>query len=40
MSTGTTVQQLIKRLKGVFPDLGHRSKKGENGRIAVVGGSF
>lgn len=32
--------QLIKRLKNVFPDLNNHAKKGENGRIAVVGGSF
>jgi ATP-dependent NAD(P)H-hydrate dehydratase len=39
MSAANT-QQLLKRLKGCFPDLSHRTKKGENGRIAVVGGSF
>lgn len=31
---------ILKKLKDVFPDLSKRSKKGENGRIAVVGGSF
>lgn len=40
MSASNTTQQLLRRLKGVFPDLGQRTKKGENGRIAVVGGSF
>lgn len=33
-------QQLLKRMKLTFPDLNNRTKKGENGRIAVVGGSF
>lgn len=33
-------QQLLKRMKLAFPDLSKRTKKGENGRIAVVGGSF
>jgi ATP-dependent NAD(P)H-hydrate dehydratase len=40
MSASNTTQQLLRRLKGVFPDLSQRTKKGENGRIAVVGGSF
>ncbi|XP_031472743.1 uncharacterized protein LOC116245224 [Nymphaea colorata] len=40
MSASSTTLQLLKRLKSAFPDLGNRSKKGENGRIAVVGGSF
>lgn len=33
-------QQLLRRLRLAFPDLSQRTKKGENGRIAVVGGSF
>lgn len=33
-------QQLLKRMKLAFPDLNKKTKKGENGRIAVVGGSF
>jgi NAD(P)H-hydrate repair Nnr-like enzyme with NAD(P)H-hydrate dehydratase domain len=31
---------ILKKMKNVFPKLCHENKKGENGRIAVIGGSF
>jgi NAD(P)H-hydrate repair Nnr-like enzyme with NAD(P)H-hydrate dehydratase domain len=35
-----TTKQLLPLLKSVFPPLLATSKKGDNGRIAVIGGSF
>lgn len=32
--------ELIKTLRQVFPPLNSQSYKGQNGRIAVIGGSF
>jgi NAD(P)H-hydrate repair Nnr-like enzyme with NAD(P)H-hydrate dehydratase domain len=32
--------ELMNRLKDVFPPLHNKSHKGQNGRIAVIGGSF
>lgn len=31
---------ILKKLKSVFPQLCHGARKGENGRVAVIGGSF
>jgi len=35
-----TTKQLLPLLKAVFPPLVSTSKKGDNGRVAVIGGSF
>jgi len=40
MSGSNATVQLLRRLRSTFPDLSQRNKKGENGRVAVVGGSF
>jgi hypothetical protein len=31
---------LIKRVNGILPNLNGKQLKGENGRIAVIGGSY
>lgn len=31
---------LIKRINGILPNLKSKATKGENGRIAVIGGSY
>jgi NAD(P)H-hydrate repair Nnr-like enzyme with NAD(P)H-hydrate dehydratase domain len=33
-------KEIIPILRNVFPQLKSTSKKGDNGRIAVIGGSF
>ena len=33
-------RNILKQLKNVFPQLSHDARKGENGRMAVIGGSF
>jgi len=33
-------RHILKQLKNVFPKLNYDAKKGQNGRIAVIGGSF
>ncbi len=38
MSGSNATVQLLRRLRSTFPDLSQRNKKGENGRVAVVGG--
>jgi NAD(P)H-hydrate repair Nnr-like enzyme with NAD(P)H-hydrate dehydratase domain len=36
----TTSKEIMKLISKVFPPLLPTSKKGDNGRIAVIGGSF
>lgn len=33
-------QELFAKIKSIFPSLEEDSKKGQNGKIAVVGGSY
>lgn len=40
MSGSQSTINILKAMRRVFPDLTNKLKKGENGRIAVVGGSF
>lgn len=37
---GTSSKELIRSLKGVFPVLTSKAHKGQNGRVAIIGGSF
>jgi NAD(P)H-hydrate repair Nnr-like enzyme with NAD(P)H-hydrate dehydratase domain len=33
-------KSLIKRIGSIMPGLNHKAYKGDNGRIAVIGGSY
>jgi ATP-dependent NAD(P)H-hydrate dehydratase len=33
-------QELFAKIKSIFPSLAEDSKKGQNGKVAVVGGSY
>jgi hypothetical protein len=37
---GLKGQDLISKLRSIFPPLKSKSQKGESGRLAVIGGSY